>query len=163
MQLVDCDFSVTVTAEFLNKHVLSYISVHTDRHNCICLLMIDGHVCTYEWINKCNACSLVLTHINRIINFARVWFSVQKKPSAQIKERLWDQLGSRVTNRPKPSGLIRLTLVCWGRQHRAWQGHTTQSLQLLTHMAKDFWPVFHHLQNSLSCGHVAPPLGGIGP
>ena len=124
---------MTSPAEFLNKHILSHINVHTHRHNFVCLLRIDGHVCTNEWINKCDACSLVLIHIDRIINFSTVWFSVQKKPSAQTKERLWDRLRSRVTNRLKPCGLIRLTLVCWGRQHWTWRGHTVQSLQLLTH------------------------------
>lgn len=59
----------------------------------------DGLVCTNEWLKKCDARSLVLIHINIRINFSTVWFSVQKKPSAHIKKKLWDWLWSRVTNR----------------------------------------------------------------
>lgn len=66
MQLVDCDFSSS-------KHILSHINVHTRRHKFIRLLRIDGHVCTNEWINECDAYSLVLIHTNRIIQFGSLY------------------------------------------------------------------------------------------
>lgn len=93
----------------------------------------NGHISTNEWINKCDACSLVLMHISRIINFFTVWLSLQKKPSVQIKEILWNWLLSRVTDRPKPHGLIRHTMVWCRRQRWAWWHHVVPSLKLFTH------------------------------
>lgn len=93
---------MTSPTEILNKtHILKF-SVCTHRHNFIYHLMIDGHVCTNECINSCDAYSLVLIHTNRTIHFSTVLFSVEKRHSAQIRDKLWDWMKSKATSRPEP-------------------------------------------------------------
>lgn len=96
--------AVTSPTEILNKTNILKVSVRTHGHNFVCCLMIDGHVCTNERINKCDAYSLVLIHINRIIHFSTAWFSVQKRHSAQVRDKLWDGMRSKATSGPEPRG-----------------------------------------------------------
>lgn len=93
---------------------------------------MDEPMCTKEWINKCDAHSLILTHISTII--CRSFVSCTNET-----QRDWDGPGSPTDQNP---------VEFWGWHGRAGEGSTELPLPSLTLVAKGLWPVFPHLQNS---------------
>lgn len=137
------------------KLINSFTHQCTHRHKFIHLRM-NRHICINKWINKCDACSPILTHINTIIWHSLVFFTneTQKTGMAQGHQQtknLW-------IFRSGLGGLGKAALSCHFHSSHLWLKVSDQFSTI--HKIHQLWPCCVSFGRVQSLIHIFITLSG---